>query len=182
MRIEIEIPKEFEEHFKQDKFKDSFGRIMEEIRRNLRSRYCSYAGRYEYETIEMLQKAFENSRKAYDVDKVVEELKEVMQDLSVIEIFSHIDFDSTIQSGLDNFLKAYNSELLRIVMQGGVSDDVCEREKVSSGYVGYPAYYSKCCTTNSNGLEMQSYIIADWKYCPYCGKKIKAGEDNANKI
>ena len=76
MRIEIEIPKEFEEHFNQDKFKDSFERIMEEIGRNLRSRYCSYAGRYEYETIEMLQKAFENSRQAYDIDNVVEELDE----------------------------------------------------------------------------------------------------------
>ena len=52
-------------------------------------------------------------------------------------------------------------------------DDVCEWEKGSSGYVGYPAYYSKCCTTNSNGLEMQTHIIAGWKYCPYCGKKIK---------
>ena len=110
---------------------------------------------------------------AYDVDKVVEELKETMQDLSVIEILSHIDFDSTIQSGLDNFLKAYNSELLRIVRQGVVSDDVCEWEKGSSGYVGYPTYYSKCCATKSKGLEMQSHIIADWKYCPYCGKKIK---------
>ena len=28
MRIELEIPKEFEEHFKQDKFKDSLERIM----------------------------------------------------------------------------------------------------------------------------------------------------------
>ena len=54
---------------------------------------------------------------AYSVDKVVEELKETMQDLSVIEILSHIDFDSTIQSELDNFLKAYNYELLRIVKQ-----------------------------------------------------------------
>ena len=66
-----------------------------------------------------------NQPTAYDIDKVVEELKEVMQDLSVIEILSHIDFDSTIQSGLDNFLKAYNSELLRIVKHGCVSDDVC---------------------------------------------------------
>ena len=56
------------------------------------------------------------------------------------------------------------------------SDDVCEWEKGSSGYVGYPAYYSKCCTTNSNGLEMRTHIIADWKYCPYCGKKIKVVE------
>lgn len=54
-----------------------------------------------------------------------------------------------------------------------VIEEVCEWEKGSSGYVGYPAYYSKCCTTDSNGLEMQTHIIADWKYCPYCGKKIK---------
>lgn len=75
MRIEIEIPKEFEEHFKQDKFKDSFERIIEDIKRSVKSRDCSYAGRYEYETIEMLEKAFENSRQAYPVDKVVEELE-----------------------------------------------------------------------------------------------------------
>ena len=31
MRIEIEIPKEFESHFDQDKFKDSFERIMADI-------------------------------------------------------------------------------------------------------------------------------------------------------
>ena len=31
MRIEIDIPKEFEEHFNQDKFKDSFERIMADI-------------------------------------------------------------------------------------------------------------------------------------------------------
>ena len=60
---------------------------------------------------------------AYSVDKVVEELEETMQDLSVIEILSHIDFDSTIQSGLYNFLKSYNSELLRIVKQGGVGKE-----------------------------------------------------------
>ena len=53
------------------------------------------------------------------------------------------------------------------------NNDFCEWEKGSSGYVGYPAYYSKCCTTNSNGLEMQTHIISDWKFCPYCGKKIK---------
>ena len=31
MKIEIEIPKEFEEHFKQDKFKDSLERIMADM-------------------------------------------------------------------------------------------------------------------------------------------------------
>lgn len=75
---------------------------------------------------EALKKYLDLQPTAYDVDKVVEELKETMQDLSVIEILSHIDFDSTIQSGLDNFLKAYNSELLRIVRQGGKKIKVVE--------------------------------------------------------
>ncbi len=59
MRIEIEIPKEFEEHFKQDKFKDSFERIMADIKYSLENGDCLCAGRYEYEIIEMLQKAFD---------------------------------------------------------------------------------------------------------------------------
>lgn len=70
-------------------------------------------------------------------------------------------------------MKSRLEKAIEIVKHGCASDDVCEWEKGSSGYVVYPAYYSKCCTTNSNGLEMQTYIIADWKYCPYCGKKIK---------
>ena len=75
MKIEIDIPKEFEEHFKQDKFKDSFERIMADIKHSLENGDCLCAGRYEYETIEMLQKAFEDSKSAYNIDKVVERLE-----------------------------------------------------------------------------------------------------------
>ena len=75
MRIEIEIPKAFEEHFKQDKFKDSLERIMADIWHSLENGDCLCAGRYEYETIKMLAEALENSKSAYDVDKVVEELE-----------------------------------------------------------------------------------------------------------
>ena len=75
MRIEIEIPKEFEKHFNQDKFKDSLERIMADIFHSLEIGNCLCAGRYEYETIEMLEEAFENSKSAYNVDKVVEELE-----------------------------------------------------------------------------------------------------------
>ena len=77
MRIEIEIPKEFEKHFTEDKFKDSFERIMADIKHSLKNRDCLCAGRYEFETIEMLEKAFEDSRQAYDVNKVVSELNEL---------------------------------------------------------------------------------------------------------
>ena len=76
MKIEIDIPKEFEEHFKQDKFKDSLERIMADIWHSLEIGNCLCAGRYEYETIEMLEKALENSKTAYDLNKIVEKLEE----------------------------------------------------------------------------------------------------------
>ena len=104
---------------------------------------------------------------AYDVNKVVAKLEETMQDLSVIEILSHIDFDSTIQSGLNNFLKSYNSELLRIVKQGGISDDVCE-------WIKYD--YRTICPKNHDANNPYWRIPDNTdklKYCPYCGKKIK---------
>ena len=77
MRIQIEIPKEFENHFNQDKFKDSLERIMADIEHSLENGDCLCAGRYEYETVEMLEKAFENSRQAYNIDKIIEELEKL---------------------------------------------------------------------------------------------------------
>ena len=61
MRIEIEIPKEFETDFNKDKFKDCFERIMADIKHSLENGDCLCAGRYEHETIEMLEKAFQNA-------------------------------------------------------------------------------------------------------------------------
>lgn len=55
---------------------------------------------------------------AYNVDKVVEELEETLQDLNVLEILSHFDPDSTIQTNLNRFLEANKNELLRIVRKG----------------------------------------------------------------
>ena len=114
MRIEIEIPKEFEEHFKQDKFKDSLERIMADLKN------CLCAGNYEYETIEMLMKALENSKTAYDVDKVVEELK---RELSLAKKEkerctgeNHLQFDSA---------KGYASGIsyaIEIVKAGGKNE------------------------------------------------------------
>ena len=109
MRIEIEIPKEFEEHFKQDKFKDSLERIMADIFHSLKIGNCLCAGRYEYETIEMLVKALENSKTIYDVDKVIKEL----------ELHS-------FELGTDTLPAHYVrlNDAIEIVNQGGVSDDV----------------------------------------------------------
>ena len=41
---------------------DSFERIMADSKHSLENGGCLCAGRYEYETIEMLEKAFENSK------------------------------------------------------------------------------------------------------------------------
>ena len=82
MRIEIDIPKEFEEHFKQDKFKDSLEKIMVDIWHLLENKNCLCANNYEYETIKMLEEALENSNTAYDVTfdcyGVVERTRKIM--------------------------------------------------------------------------------------------------------
>ena len=115
MRIEVEIPKEFEEHFKQDKFKDSLERIMADIKYSFQNGDYLYS-KYEYETIEMLAEALENSKSAYDVDKVVDELEKRKQEY------------------LDGFGIHQNNELygvacglgdaIEIVKQGGIRKDV----------------------------------------------------------
>ena len=110
MRIEIEIPKEFEEHFKQNKFKDSLERIMVDIFHSLENGDCLCAGRYEYETIKMLEEALENSKTAYDVDKVVEELE--MNKQNALEV--------------EESIKEYNvwNEAIEIVKQGGTRKEI----------------------------------------------------------
>ena len=108
MKIEIDIPKEFEEHFKQDKFKDSFERIIVALKNSL----CT--GRYEYETIEMLEKAFEDSKSAYDVDKVVEELlalnKNYNDGINLYEEVAEIPTEEAVE-----------------IVKRGIVSDVCEK-------------------------------------------------------
>lgn len=55
MKIVIDIPEEFEEHFKRDHFEDSLARIETDIH-TLRCKRMS--GIYEQETISMIHKAF----------------------------------------------------------------------------------------------------------------------------
>lgn len=69
MRIEIEIPVEFESDYRGDKFKDFFSRVLCDIKDG------TLCGNYEKETVEMFIKAFDESKTAYDVYKVVEELE-----------------------------------------------------------------------------------------------------------
>ena len=116
MKIEIEIPKEFEEHFNQDKFKDSLERIMADIKHSLENGDCLCAGRYEYETIEMLEKALEDSKSAYDIDKVVKELNKL--DVKAIKRYKGGTFGD--YEGTDYYIK--KSDAIEIVKAGGKNE------------------------------------------------------------
>ena len=73
-------------------------------------------------------KAFiENAPTAFDTEKVVEQLNNVLQDLNVIEILSQFDPDSTIQTSLDRFLNAVRNEVLNIVKKGGWNEHGLEK-------------------------------------------------------
>lgn len=89
---------------------------------------------------------------AYSVDKVVEELEE-LRDM----------YDDCIK----NFaIRRIIDKAIEIVKQGGVSDDVCEWKRDDMLYTVY-----KIC-----GGCFTSIYQKDFKYCPYCGKKIKVVE------
>lgn len=75
MRIEIEIPKEFEGDYDADKFRDFFSRAMIDI-----ETMQGMCGRYEIETAEMFRKAFDESKVAYDVEAVVDRLEGFLEE------------------------------------------------------------------------------------------------------
>lgn len=70
MRIEIEIPKEFECDYDADRFSDFFSRAIIDIDTML-----GMCGRYEIETALMFRTAFHASKVAYDVEAVVKKLE-----------------------------------------------------------------------------------------------------------
>ena len=89
----------------------------------------------------------------YDLDKVVEELKTD----SSIKLYG--------SQNSDNYLIPVKSAI-EIVKKGCVSDDVCEW-KVKSNY-----YVTEC----SHDTDVMYGLKQDFKFCPYCGKKIKVVE------
>ena len=108
MRIEIEIPKEFEKHFNQDKFKDSLERIMADIWHSLEIKNCLCAGNYEYETIKMLEEALENSKLAYDIDEVINQLGD----------YGNEEIDYYRNTPYENCIRECISKAIEIVKEG----------------------------------------------------------------
>ena len=61
-------------------------------------------------------------------EKIIEKQKELFQDLNVIEVLSHVNFDSMIQNSLDNFLKAITNEAIEIVKQEAEQYEECYKD------------------------------------------------------
>lgn len=87
----------------------------------------------------------------YDIDKVVDELKE----LKAYAVYEDINADTK-----------WLDKAIEIVKQGGVSDDVCEWKQDNM----CEKVYRVC------GGCFTSAYQKDFKFCPYCGKKIKVME------
>ena len=93
---------------------------------------------------------------AYDIEKVVEELEIERKTANNTYNSFNMDVDLGRVFGLE--------KAIEIVKQGCVSDDLCEWE--DKGLYGY---YTSCTEFRSRIACKDTY----WKYCPYCGKKIK---------
>ena len=90
---------------------------------------------------------------AYDIDKIVEELKTD----SSVKLYG--------SQNSDNYMIPVN-KAIEIVKQGGASDDVCE----------WKNYGDNLITSCGDYFNLYDNCTGKFKYCPVCGKKIKVVE------
>lgn len=109
MRIEIEIPKEFDGDYNADKFNEFFCRVLSDI---VDGTTC---GRYERETAEMLQKAFAESKFAYDVETVVAELLKLRDRDKFGQCYKA---DEVLSCTMESSCRACYEEIVREIVRG----------------------------------------------------------------
>lgn len=103
---------------------------------------------------------------AYDVDKVVKELEENASRYTKKYLTPYGN------NGYRDTKAISIHKAIEIVKKGGVSDDVCEykiKDEVIYASCNNKSIASAFCWFNECG---------DYKYCPYCGKKIKEMESD----
>lgn len=98
-----------------------------------------------------------NIPEAYSVDRVVEDVRCRCYEMGLDESQTEI-------------------VVSEIVKQGGVADDVCEWKYTKE--IMDNAEFKVGCNQNAlkRGIVPNNFSYHDFKYCPYCGKKIKVVE------
>ena len=125
-----------------------------------------------YNAIENCIKAVEEQPTAYDVDKILEELQTEKGYACLGRQCTRREYYKVCFRGEKAQEVAIDKEI-EIVQQGGVSDDVCEW---------------RLCDEEANVYDTSCrnpHILIDgapeennYKYCPYCGKKIKVVDND----
>ena len=106
----------------------------------------------------IVSEALKEQPTAYDVDKVIEELEK--------EVERWEDSGKEYKDNCEIAVGRGLRKSIKIVKQGGASDDVCEW-KLDGVYLNSPHKPLVSCVTDENYR---------YYYCPVCGKKIKVVE------
>ena len=100
-------------------------------------------------------------------EAVNEYVKSVVEELETIkDRYDHSCLDNAYQRGVKAGAQWLKKKAIEIVKQCGVSDDVCEWKQDNM----CEKVYRVC------GGCFTSAYQKDFKFCPYCGKKIKVVE------
>lgn len=113
----------------------------------------------------------ESQPTAYDIEKLVEQLEEERE-------YSYANFNEYVKevspcldAEYDDVFSRGLERAIEIVKQGNGSNDVCEWE---SDYKLISDKYKR--ETGCGYTFYDLHHAAPFKYCPYCGKKIKVVE------
>ena len=111
--------------------------------------------------VDFIVRLIENQPTTYNIDKVVEELKENASRYTKKYLTPYGN------NGYRDIKAISIRKAIEIVKQGGVADDVCEWKYNDTEY-----YWESSCDHlhifMSDGPKENEY-----EFCPYCGKKIK---------
>ena len=102
---------------------------------------------------------------AYDLDKVVEELEATKGYACYGMKCDECKYTHDCFEGEKSQEMAID-KAIEIVKQGGVSDDACEWKTNDNQHM-FAMWETEC------GTQTMIQKLPSYKYCPYCGKKIK---------
>ena len=120
-----------------------------------------------------------NTPTAYDIYKVVEELEERTDFLKDCTKYGNKNAEQQAESYSTMMMYEVADlvdDLTEIVKHGGVADDVCKWKYTKE--IMDNAEFKVGCNPNAlkRGVVPNNFSYHDFKYCPYCGKKIKVVE------